>query len=220
MERATLAVTTVLAFVTVVLGAQQSLTFEQTVQLSDRVIGGTVIGTSGVMQKLPNGTSVPLGLKISGLVFTPYRVQVNDCFFDVDDKCNAGEVEVLVPGGSVFETVKGESTLVTYDIVGIASAPLADGAKLVLFLQKYNGHYRPVNAISARLPIREATNSVHLRFSSPQFLSQEAVGAVNRFIAAHPSTPPTFEDDVPLDQLKGKIVAARTVQGVAKPVHP
>jgi hypothetical protein len=153
-----------------------SLSFEDTVNMSDRIVIGTVQGSSGGSVRLPDGREIGLGIKdpSTGLVFTPYRVRISECLFDNDGSCTPGDFEVLIPGGTVYETVEHQRRLRTWEVVGAAGAPLPPaGEDVVLFLTKRNGRYLPINDIGARVPVDRSLGlaSVVLRFASPRLLS-------------------------------------------------
>ena len=203
-----------------VIAAQRPPTFEDIARLSDLVINGTVIGPSGETHTLPDGTAITLGVKISDHVFTPYRVRIDDCLYDVDGACPSGELEVLVPGGTLLETIDGETRLRTWDLTGAASAPLPTaGTPVVLFLQKYKGRYRPFNDAGARLTVSNASGQdrVRVRFTSPQLLSPSDLASADRVAPEAPSPlQPAFTEDVPLNRLKAMIAAARARRDVPK----
>lgn len=177
-----------------------SLSFEETVQISDRIVIGTVLGSRGGSARLPDGTEIALGVKdpSTGFVFTPYRVRINDCLFDREGSCSPGETEVLIPGGTVYETVERQQRLRTWEVAGAAGAPLPPvGEDVLLFLKKRNDRYFPINDSGARVRVDRSPGraSVALRFASPRLVSTEGREA--------PS--------VPLDRLKQLIAIARQV---------
>ena len=176
------------------------LSFEKTVQMSDRIVIGTVLGPSGGSARLPDGTEIALGIKdpSTGFVFTPYRVRINDCLFDMDGSCSPGETEVLIPGGTVYESVERQQRLRTWEVAGAAGAPLPPpGDDVLLFLKKRYDRYFPINDSGARVRVDRSPGraSVALRFASPRLLSTEGGEA--------PS--------VPLERLKELIAIAREV---------
>lgn len=195
-----------------------SLSFEETARMSDRIVIGTMQGASGGSVRLPDGGVIALGIKdpTTGLVFTPYRVNVSECVFDNDGSCGPGDAEILIPGGTVYETVEGQPRLRTWEVAGAAGAPLPPaGEDVLLFMTKRDDRYLPINDRGARVLVDRSLGSasVILRFASPRFLSpagREAVraSAVNRNSAA---TPPEFIESVPLDRLKEMIALARQV---------
>jgi len=195
-----------------------SLTFEEAVQQSDRIVVGTVRGAGAELVKLPDGGEIALGIKdpSTGLVFTPYRIRIAMCLLDTDASCRLGDSEVLIPGGTIYETADGERRLRTWEIAGAAGAPLppADDGVL-LFLKKWNGRYLPFNDAGARIRVDRSsgTDSVVLRFASPRFLSAEGREAAQaRFAEANPATTaPVFTESVSLIRLKEMITLARQV---------
>ena len=194
------------------------LSFEETARMSDRIVIGTMLGASWGSARLADGGLIALGIKdpTTGLVFTPYRVGVSECLFDSDGSCGPGDTEILIPGGTVYETVEGEQRLRTWEVAGAAGAPLPPaGEEVLLFMTKRNDRYLPINDRGARIRVDRSTGSasVILRFASPRFLSaagREAVRtrAANRNPA---STPPEFIESVRLDRLKEMIALARQV---------
>ncbi len=195
-----------------------SLSFEETVQMSDRIVVGTVQGPSGGSVRLPGGGEIALGIKeaSTGLVFTPYRVRIGECLFDKDGSCSPGDTEVLIPGGTVYETVEGQQRLRTWEVAGAAGAPLsAAGDDVLLFLTKRNDSYLPINDRGARIRVDRSAGppSVILRFASPRFLSAAGrESARARVTSRNPAmTRPEFTESVPLDRLKELIAIARPV---------
>jgi hypothetical protein len=195
-----------------------SFHFEEAVRKSDRIVVGTVQGTTGGLVTLPHGGTLALGIKdpTTGLVFTPYRVRVSRCLLDQDASCKLEDIEVLIPGGTVYETVDGEQRLRTWEVAGAAGVPLPPaGDDVLIFMEKRNHRYVPLNGRGARIPIDHAsgTASVTLRFESPRLLSPAALeSAQARIVAGHPSaTRPEFVESVPLDRLKELIQLARQV---------
>ena len=196
----------------------RSLTFEEAVEQSDRIVVGTVRGAGVELAKLPDGGELTLGIKdpSTGLVFTPYRFRIAMCLLDTDASCQPGDAEVLVPGGTIYETVDGVRRLRTWEIAGAAGAPLppADDGVL-LFLKKRNDRYLPLNDAGARIRVDRSsgTDSVVLRFASPRFLSAKGREAAQaRAAEANPSmTAPVFIESVPLDRLKDMTTLARQV---------
>jgi len=195
-----------------------SLGFEDAVKMSDRIIVGTVQGTGNGSVRLANGAEIALGIKdpATGLVFTPYRIRIDACLFDRDESCQLGDSEVLIPGGTVYETVNGEQRLRTWEVKGAAGAPLPPaGADVLLFMAKRNDRYLPLNDGGARVRVdhRAGSASVVLHFASPRFLSvegRESAGA--RVVAGKPAAArPEFIESVRLDRLKALIALARQV---------
>jgi hypothetical protein len=186
--------------------------------MSDRIIVGTVQTAGAGLVRLGDANDIVLGIKepISGLVFTPYRVRIVLCLFDKDDSCTPGDSEVLIPGGTVYETVDGQQRLRTWEVPGAASAPLpAPGGDVLLFMSKRNGRYVPLNDNGARIRVDHSsgTASVELRFASPRFLSDEGrESARARLAAGAPATtPPVFTDSVEIERLKAMIELTRQV---------
>jgi hypothetical protein len=195
-----------------------SLSFEETVRMSDRIVIGTVLGSSGGLARLPDGTEISLGIKdpSTGFVFTPYRVRISDCLFDADGSCRAGETEVLIPGGTVYETVERQQRLRTWEVAGTAGAPLPPaGDDVLLFLKKRNDRYLPINDSGARVRVDRSPGraSVALSFASSRLLSTEGREAARaRVTTRNPATSrPEFVESVPLDRLKQLIEIARQV---------
>jgi hypothetical protein len=191
--------------------------FEEMVQTSDRIIVGRVQGTNAGSVRLPNGGELSLGIKdpATGLVFTPYRVRVVTCLFDKNDSCRLEDMEIVLPGGTVYETVDGEPRLRTWEVAA-AAAPLSpDGEDVLLFMTKRSDRYMPLGGSAARVRVDRSarTASVVLQFASPRFLSAEGrESARARVAAANPATTcPVFIESVPLDRLKELISLARQV---------
>jgi hypothetical protein len=198
--------------------APGSLSFEDAVRLSDRIIIGTVQAAGAGSVRVGDSKDIVLGVKDSstGLVFTPYRVRIDQCLFDNDGSCSPGDTEVLIPGGTVYETVNGEERLRTWEVAGAAGAPLPPaGDAVLLFLSKRNGRYLPLNDSGARIAVAESlgTASVTLRFTSPRFLSDAGRDAARARLAAgrQATTPPVFVESVQLGRLKSLIQLARQV---------
>jgi len=196
----------------------RALSFEEAVQQSDRIIVGTVRGVGVGLVKLPGGGEIALGIKepSAGLVFTPYRIRITMCLLDADASCRPEDSEVLIPGGTIYETVNGERRLRTWDIVGGAGAALAPaGDEVVLFLRKRGDRYLPLNDAGARIRVDRSSGaeSVVLRFASPRFLSAEGREAAQaRAAEANPATTaPLFTESVSLVRLKEMIAIARRV---------
>jgi hypothetical protein len=198
--------------------AAASLTFEELIPMSDRIVLATVKSAVGGSVRLPNGRDVPLGAKdpASGIVFTAYRIAITECLLDVDDACLPGESEVSVTGGNVYETVDGRERLRTWEIGGAAGVPMPRaGDELLLILVKRNGRYVPVNDPGARVPVNRSSGppSVHLSFGSPRFLSAAGLESVrSQAGAAPPSTArPLFSENVPIGELRRLVALARPV---------
>ena len=195
-----------------------SLTFEDAVQRSDRIVVSTVRGAGVETAKLPDGGEIALGIKdpSTGLVFTPYRIRVARCLLDTDASCRPGDSEVFIPGGTIHETVDGVRRLRTWEIAGAAGVPLPPaGDDVLLFLRKRNERYVPLNDAGARIRVDRSsgTGSVVLRFASPRFLSSEGREAAQARAADENSaaTAPVFVESVPLDRLKEMTTRARQV---------
>ncbi len=195
-----------------------AMTFEDAVQQSDRIVVGTVRGAGVELVKLPGGGEIALGIKdpSTGLVFTPYRIRIAICLLDTDASCRPGDSEVLIPGGTIYETVDGVRRLRTWEIATASSAPLPPaGDDVLLFLRKRNDRYLPLNDAGARIRVDRSsgTGSVVLRFESPRFLSAEAREAAGaRAADENPATTaPVFIESVPLDRLKEMTTLARQV---------
>lgn len=197
--------------------AAASLTFEELIPMSDRVVLATVQSAVGGSVRLQNGRDVPLGAKdpASGVVFTAYRIAITECLFDVDDACLPGESEVSVPGGNVYETLDGHERLRTWEIGGAAGVPMPRaGEELLLILIKRKGGYAPVNDPGARVPVNRSSGlpSVRLSFGSPRFLSAAGLESVRSQANAAPSTErPLFSENVPIGELKRLVALARPV---------
>jgi len=192
--------------------------FEEAVRMSDRIVVGTVQGTTGGSVTLPDGGALPLGVKdpATGVVFTPYRVHVSTCLLDQDTSCKREDIEVLIPGGTVYETVEGEQRLRTWEVAGAAGVPLPPaGEDVLLFMEERHGRYMPLNISGARIRVDRSskTASVSLRFASPRFLSPAGrESAQARIDAGRPAaTRPEFVESVPLDRLKELIQQALQV---------
>ena len=193
-----------------------SLSFEETVRMSDLIVLGTVQGASGGSVRLPDGKEIALGIKdpATGLVFTPYRVRITECLFDRDASGRLGDGEVMIPGGTVYETVEGKRRLRTWEVAGAAGAPLPPtGDDVLLFMVKRNDRYLPINDSGARVRVDRSSESasVVLRFASPRFLSAEGRESARAHVAAGtPSTTrPLFIESVGVDRLKAMIALAR-----------
>jgi hypothetical protein len=195
-----------------------SLSFEEMVHKSERIVIGTVQGSAGGSARLPDGAEIALGIKdpSTGLVFTPYRVRIRECLFDSDGSCSPGEIEVLVPGGTVYETIEHRQRLRTWEVAGAAGAPLPPaGDDVLLFLTRRNDRYLPINDSGARIRIdrTQSQPSVTLRFASPRLLSEEGRElARERLATRNPATPrPEFMESVRLERLKELISIVRQV---------
>ena len=195
-----------------------SLSFEDAVRQSDRIVVATVKGAGAGSVRLGDAKEIVLGMKdpTTGLVFTPYRIRIDSCLFDIDDSCTVGESEVLVPGGTVYETVEGQQRLRTWELAGAAGVPLPpEGGEILLFMAKRHGRYLPLNDSGARIPVERSTGSatVALRFASPHFLTDAGrESAQTRLSAGRPAmTPPLFIESVQIDRLKSMIEIARQV---------
>ena len=193
-----------------------SFSFEETVRMSDRIVIGTVQRAGGASVRLPNGRELALGVKDSatGLVFTPYRVRITECLFDRDASGRLGDGEVMIPGGTVYETVEGKRRLRTWEVAGAAGAPLPPtGDDVLLFMVKRNDRYLPINDSGARVRVDRSSGSasVVLRFASPRFLSDAGrESARARVASGNPATTrPLFIESVPIDRLKQMIALAR-----------
>lgn len=194
------------------------LNFEDLVRMSDRIVLAKVEGPSGDSVSLPNGNEIALGVKdaASGLVFTPYRIVVSECVFDIDDGCAPGASEVSIPGGTIYEMVDGERRLRTWEVAGAASVALPrTGEELLLVMAKRQGRYVPLNDSGARVRVERSSRvpSVRLSFGSPRFLSAAGLESARaRPGAATPSTVrPSFTERVSLDELKRVVALARQV---------
>jgi hypothetical protein len=148
------------------------MTFEDLCRRSDRVVLATVQAAGAGTAALPDGRSIPLGVKDpeSGLVFTSYRVHIAECLFDGDGSCRAGDSEIFLPGGTVYETVEGAQRLRTWEVAGAAGAPLPPpGTDVVLFLTEHHGRFLPINDPGARVRVDRSSGSpaVILRLASP-----------------------------------------------------
>ena len=195
-----------------------SSSFEQVVRMSDRIVVGTVETVGAGLARAEGSNEIVLGTKdpTTGLVFTPYRILVNTCLFDKDDSCTSGELEVLIPGGTVYENVDGRQRLRTWEVSGAAGAPLPPpGNDVLLFLTKRNGKYQPLNDASARLRVDRSSDqaSVSLRFDSPRFLSDGVLeSSRGRLAAETPAmSPPLFTESVEIERLPALIKLARQV---------
>jgi hypothetical protein len=125
-----------------------------------------MLGASGGSARLPDGHEIDLGIKDpgTGRVFTPYRIRVTNCLFDKHDACTLGEAEVLIPGGTVYETVGTERRLRTWEVAGGAGAPLPPaGEEVVLFMHQSNGRFLPLNDPGARMRVVEAAEVDRLK---------------------------------------------------------
>jgi len=194
------------------------LTFEAAVRASDRIIVGTVQGAGAGSVRIGESNAIALGIKdaATGLVFTPYRVRVDQCLFDRGDACSSEDMEIFIPGGTVYETVDGEERLRTWEVAGGAGAPLPPiGSSVLLFMSERNGRHLPLNDRGARVPVDKSsgTAAVTLRFASPRFLSDAGQEAAHSRLAAgsHATTAPVFVESVELDRLKSMVELARQV---------
>jgi hypothetical protein len=186
--------------------------------MSDRIVIGTVQGTTGGSARLPDGTEIALGIKdpSTGLVFTPYRVRIRQCLFDIEGSCSPGETEVLIPGGTVYETVEHRQRLRTWEVAGAAGAPLPPaGDDVLLFLTRRNDRYLPINDSGARIRVdrTQGQPSVALRFATPRLLSADGRELARARVATRDpaATGPEFMESVPLDRLKELISIVRQV---------
>jgi hypothetical protein len=81
----------------------------------DRIVVATVLGADGETVRLPDGGELVLGFKIrnqTGL-HVSYRVRIAACLF-TRSRPATGDSEVVVPGGTVYESVDGASRLRTW----------------------------------------------------------------------------------------------------------
>jgi hypothetical protein len=188
--------------------------------MSDRIVVGRVEGASGAAVVLPDGGKIVLGIKdpATGVVITPYRIQITECLFDKDEACRLGSMEVDVPGGTIYERVDGEDRLRTWEVAGAAGVPLPPmGADVLLFMTKSGDRFRPLNDCGARIRVEHAPTSpsasVVLRFESPRFLSAEGrESARERAAAGNPATKrPVYIEAVSIDRLRELIAQARQV---------
>ena len=201
-----------------VVAAPGPLSFEDAVRLSDRIIIGTVQGAGVGSARIGDSKGIVLGIKdpSTGLVFTPYRVRIDACLFDIDGSCSPGDTEVLIPGGTVYETVDGVERLRTWEVAGAAGAPLPPaGGAVLLFMSRRNGRYLPLNDSAARIPVHDAsgTASVTLRFASPRFLTDAGRETAGARLAAggQATTTPVFVESVQLGRLASMIQQVRQV---------
>jgi hypothetical protein len=192
-----------------------SLGFEAMTRMSDLIVLGTVKGTGAGQVELSEGKTIPLGVKddVSGLVFTPTRVRVSECLFDTKASCAPGDIDVFIPGGTLYERVNGERRLRTWEVSGGAGAPLPPvGESVLLFMLRKNGRYVPINDPEARLPVDRSQGAPRflLRFASPRFLSSEAAESI-RGDAFSKAAPPELIESVDLERLRVLIALARQV---------
>lgn len=198
--------------------ASGPLRFEDAVRMSDRIIIGTVEEPGVGSARIGDSKEIALGIKdpATGLVFTPYRVRIDQCLFDIDGSCSPGDTEVLIPGGTVYEKADGVERLRTWEVAGAAGAPLPPaGDAVLLFMSRRNGRYFPLNDSGARIPVHQASGraSVTLRFASPRFLSDAGRDAARARLAAgrQSTTLPEFVESVELGRLKSMIQLVRQV---------
>jgi len=186
--------------------------------MSDRIVIGTVQGSGAGSVRLPGGGEIALGIKdtSTGLVFTPYHVRISECLFDKDGTCSTGDTEVLIPGGTVYETIDGQQRLRTWEVAGAAGAPLPPaGDDVLLFLNKRNDRYLPINDSAARIRVDRSHGpaSVALRFASPRLLTGAgSESARARVDTRQPAAArPGIIESVRLDRLKEMIATVRQV---------
>lgn len=153
----------------VVARALGPMTFEEAAYNSDRVVVGTVIGPVGDQAQLPDGTSLTLGFLDPGSnkVFTRYRINVTECVFDADASCALGASEILIPGGTVWRTVNGESRLQRWEVARMPGLPFeASSSGAVLFMRKVGTvGYQPLNDSGARLPVISAGGAQRVKLT-------------------------------------------------------
>lgn len=167
---------------------QPTLSFEEIVDRTDRVVWGTVAEAVGerLTAKQPQGgpdKELVLGHldQASGMVFTTWRVRVEACLFDRHETpCASADVEIWIPGGLVREMHDGEQRLVETILHDEpASAPPNIGTEYVLFLRETGrgASYYIVPDRNARLAVSRTTGEprVTLRFNDRTLLSSDAV---------------------------------------------
>jgi hypothetical protein len=193
---------------TLISAAPPGLSFEPVARMSERIVLARVLGPDGARVSMVDGTKIALGVKDSatGLVFTPWRIRVDDCLLDLDGDCAPGEDEVFTPGGTVYENVEGRETLRTWEVRGAAGTPLpVVGSDVVLFMTKRSGRYFPINDPAARLIVggSPGARTVVLRFASPRLLSDAArTGSAFK---------PHLTESVSIERLKSIIASVRAV---------
>ena len=200
-------------------GSQRGvLGFEAAARMSDRIAIVTAQGPGGRFARLPDGRDISLGIKEPGsnLVFTPFRVRITECLFDSEGSCKTGDAEVLIPGGTIYETVDGVQRLRTWEVSGAASAPLPPaGEEVLLFMRRRNDRFLPLNDSGARLPIERSSGSasITLRFDSPGWLTGDGQASTcdRRLVGDQATADPGFVESVGIDRLKELIELARRV---------
>jgi hypothetical protein len=198
--------------------AAAALRFEDAVRASDRIVVGTIEHAGAGVVPLERGRSIDLGIvdPASGLVFTPYRIRIDECLLDSDVACAPGELEALVPGGTVYEIVGGERRLRTWEIAGVAGVPLPPvGSRLLLFMTKRNGRFVALGDRNGRAPVDDAGGvaTVALELASPRFLSESGRDAVRLRLAAGNAAfdRPRFAERVEIGRLPALIRQVLTV---------
>src|SRR5262245_1164916 len=80
----------------------RELPFEDVVRMSERIVVAKFLGAGSGSATAANGARIVLGIKDpgTGLVFTPWRILVEECLFDLANACEEGEQDVFAPGGT------------------------------------------------------------------------------------------------------------------------
>ena len=180
----TLVVTAALAFA----GSSDNatLSFEQIVDRSDRIVTGTVMTVLGerVTVKHPatgEDRELVLGFKdpVTSMVYTRYALNVDACIFDrIEEGCVSSDLELWIPGGNTWEVINGKEEIVVTRINDVSAVPLELGRESIFFLKEtgQGNAYLVVPDQNARLPIdrRSGVPTVEVRFNDHTLLTDEA----------------------------------------------
>jgi hypothetical protein len=169
-----------------------------------------------------------------------FEIEIERCLLDQpatgaapdDGACRAGAIEVVVPGGTVWERVRGQLRLVDVHVTDPAiGAPPELLAESVFFLERLRGStaWRIVPDRNARLDVHRRADGprIVLAIDDPRLLSDEArrdprtrTALARRGRGARPAegVAPAMEllrDEQPLDALPELLERARALAAEA-----
>lgn len=218
-------------------GADRSMGLRQLAARADRVVHGAATRQLGTLVTA-GGREITLGERVvldgRPLVVRRFRVEVERCLFDENDACATGDLEVWVPGGTVWQDVRGTPRLVDVHVTDPAvGAPPALEAESVLFLERSPGSlaWRIVPDRNARLPVSRLAGDarVEIAVDDPRLLSDEARRDPRnlRLLASRgrrsasggdlPHEAGLLRDEVTLDALAALVERARSLAPSAAP---